>query len=219
LTFTEWLKQEFACTDGIEYVGGRTLREAWEQCEIGMWLLWLLGRLGFGDKRIWRLIGCACVRDVWGLLDPLSKAAVETAERYAVGTATDAELAAARRDAEAACKAASGGCYKAAAWSAAWSAFLSGSGGSRAAMAAEAAEVAVVAAAVAAVATGIVVCDTAADAVRAYQAEHVRELVPWEAVVALALQAGIDPSVLEQELAAEKRLSAARLAALQLTRQ
>lgn len=45
------------------------------------------------DRRLMRLFACACIREAWHLLaDPRSRRAVEVAERYAEGRASDAQL-------------------------------------------------------------------------------------------------------------------------------
>jgi hypothetical protein len=67
-------------------------------------MLWLCSVLGLLTDRKRRLIACRCVREtplgdgrtVWDLLtDERSRRAVEIAERYLAGEATDEELAAA----------------------------------------------------------------------------------------------------------------------------
>ena len=64
-------------------------------------------RVGRMDARTLRLFACWCVRQVWHLLtDERSRRAVEVAERYAVGEATESDLNAA----------------ESAAWSVAWNA-------------------------------------------------------------------------------------------------
>lgn len=70
---------------------------------------------------VWRLFACACAYRVVGLNDdPRGRAAIDTAVRHAEGTATDAELSAAR-PAWTASDAASAAASEAA-WTAAWAA-------------------------------------------------------------------------------------------------
>ena len=58
--------------------------------------IWAATRPGILDDKTLRLLACKCVREVWHLLtDERSRRAVEVAEKYAVGEATDEELAAA----------------------------------------------------------------------------------------------------------------------------
>ena len=75
--------------------------------------------------RLARLYACWCVRQIWGLLtDKRSRAAVEVAERYAIGEATCNELAAASASAWDARAAASASAWdaRAAARAAVWDA-------------------------------------------------------------------------------------------------
>lgn len=55
--------------------------------------IWAATCKGVLDDKTLRLFACKCVREVWHLLtDERSRKAVEVAERYAVGDATDEEL-------------------------------------------------------------------------------------------------------------------------------
>ncbi len=42
----EDLKKLGACQEAIDWLGERTVEEAWLVCEGGWWMRWLLGRLG-----------------------------------------------------------------------------------------------------------------------------------------------------------------------------
>jgi hypothetical protein len=79
----------------------------------------LLRRIETWNDKTARLFACWCARQIWHLLtDERSRTAVEVAERYANGKATQQELAAARAAAWNAARAAA----RDAAWAAAWNA-------------------------------------------------------------------------------------------------
>ena len=102
----EYLHSLGACDDAIKFADKHlSLKSAWEVCQRPDWMLWLLASIEHQDDKNYRLYACWCVRNtplhdgrtVWDLLtDPRSKNAVEVAERYAVGDATQEELATAR---------------------------------------------------------------------------------------------------------------------------
>jgi hypothetical protein len=154
-------KKHGACHEGRKWAlaNCKDMAEAWDKAKPD-WLIWIATRDGVLDDRTLRLFACWCARQVWHLLtDERSRNAVEVAERYAEGKATDAELAAAWEAARAAARAAAW----AAAWDAAWDA-------ARAAAWAAAWDAAWDAARAAAWAA-------AWDAARAAQAAHLRESV------------------------------------------
>ena len=83
--------------------------------------IWAATYNGVLDDKTLRLFACKCVREVWHLLtDERSRKAVEVAERYAVGDATDEELDAARDAAWDASSSAARDAAIAAAWDEAW---------------------------------------------------------------------------------------------------
>ena len=83
--------------------------------------IWAATCNGVLDDKTLRLFACKCVREVWHLLtDERSRKAVEVAERYAVGDATDEELDAAMAAAWDAAIAAAWAAAIAAAWDEAW---------------------------------------------------------------------------------------------------
>ena len=81
--------------------------------------IWAMRALSDADMPKARLFAVACARDVQHLMaDPRSIAALDVAERYANGLATEAELATARDAADAAAWAAARAAAEAAAWAA-----------------------------------------------------------------------------------------------------
>jgi hypothetical protein len=46
MTFREELVEQKACSEALDWVGDKTLIEAWEQCEQAQWMLWLACRRG-----------------------------------------------------------------------------------------------------------------------------------------------------------------------------
>jgi len=152
-----------ACDEGRDWALTQpTMIDVWENCPRSEWLLWISDAINQRlDDRMLRLFAIWCARNtpladgrVTGdlLTDPRSLAALDVAERYAAGKATDEELAAAR--------AAAGDAAWAAARAAAWAAARDVAG-------AAAWDVAWAAAWAAARA-----------AARAAQADHLRTLVP-----------------------------------------
>ena len=83
-----------ACEPAIEWANGKDLETAWNTCERGDWMIWLLteSQNEVTDKQL-RLIAVECCRSVQRLMtDQRSINAVDVAERYANGEATDEEL-------------------------------------------------------------------------------------------------------------------------------
>jgi hypothetical protein len=111
MTTKEFFTGLKACTYGIKWAEGKeNLREVWEKCERSDWMIWALRKIDFKDDRKYRLYACACVRGtpladgrtLWDLLtDDRSRNAVEVAERYAEGKASEEERLEARKAADA----------------------------------------------------------------------------------------------------------------------
>lgn len=91
-----------ACEPAIEWANGKDLETAWNTCERGDWMIWLLteSKNEVTDQEL-RLIAVECCRSIQHLMtDQRSINAVDVAERYANGEATDEELRQARAAAE-----------------------------------------------------------------------------------------------------------------------
>jgi len=91
-----------ACREAREWADRKTLSEIWGQCPRGDWMLWLARRAGV-DKRTMTAAKADCAATIKHLMkDPRSIKALETAQAYGRGEATDDELAAAADAADAA---------------------------------------------------------------------------------------------------------------------
>jgi hypothetical protein len=111
MNLTEFLNKHQACEAGANWAlttGCETVEQIWQRDDLkAEWRIWIATRPGVLPDSTLRKFACRCVREVWHLLtDERSRKAVEVAEKYADGLATDDDLAAAR----------------AAAWDAAWAA-------------------------------------------------------------------------------------------------
>jgi hypothetical protein len=76
-----------ACQEAIQWVGNRTPRQAWDECERADWLLWIAAKMkGNNTRQQIVLAACDCARLALrfvpaGELRPLQ--AIEAAERWA----------------------------------------------------------------------------------------------------------------------------------------
>ena len=124
ISIEDFCKNHDACSGGREWAleNCATMAEVWEKAKPD-WLIWVATRDGVLDDKTLRLFACWCVRQIWHLLtDERSRNAVVVAERFAVGEATEKELAAACAAARAAERDAGGADEWYAARAAAWSA-------------------------------------------------------------------------------------------------
>lgn len=103
-TFSDWLMAHDACSEARAFVGEKTLKQAWAQCNRPDRMFWLLNELNYSDDQTLRLYACWCAantplpdgRKTWDLLtDNRSRKAILMAIDYANGEATHQELAAA----------------------------------------------------------------------------------------------------------------------------
>ena len=183
-TTTEYLATlPMACAEGRAWAKKARITsdaEAWAKCPRWSWMAWLLSQRGLAmPEREARLFACDCAERALARIlhpDPRSVKAIEVARRYAMGTATAEELAAAARSArsatDAACAAADAACAACAAAAAA-----AADAACAAADAAAAAWAAARAAAWAAAWAADVAAQAAADDA-AWQAERARHYCP-----------------------------------------
>jgi len=61
MNFIDKLESMHACREACEWVGGKSLEEAWETCERGDWMLWLAVKAGVDRKKV-VLAACECAR-------------------------------------------------------------------------------------------------------------------------------------------------------------
>jgi len=179
-SFASQLARLNACGEARRWVGKKSLKTAWHQCNRGDWMLWLAASGGV-DRRLVVLAACQCARQALrhvpeGETRPLR--AIEMAESWTRGEASIEQVHAAANAAYAAANAANAAYAGYAANAAAYAAYAADA--ANAVYAADAAEYAADAAAYAAV-------NAAFDVSMLASADIVRSLIPAE-VVAAALE-------------------------------
>ena len=93
MKFREYLKKIKACKQAIQWVGDKSLKETWEQCPRGDWMLYLYKNLYPKNLRELTLAKGLCVETVKYLMkDERSIKAVDTAIAFGKGEATLKEL-------------------------------------------------------------------------------------------------------------------------------
>jgi hypothetical protein len=104
----EFCKKHDACKGGYKWgLKYETMERVFSDGDDGGHIVWAVTREGVLTDRELRLFACFCARQNWHLLtDDRSKHAIEVAERYADGLATDDDLAAASAAARDAARAA-----------------------------------------------------------------------------------------------------------------
>jgi hypothetical protein len=116
-TITDFCHIHRVCPEGRAWALANcsTMQEAWDTAPDPSWVIWIATRKGVLTDRELRLFAVWCARQVQHLLtDPRSVNAIDVAERYANGEATDEELAAAWAAAWAAARAAEDAAWAAA---------------------------------------------------------------------------------------------------------
>ena len=98
MTIDEFCNEHKACADDRAWALANCtdMSDVWRTAKPA-WLVWVATRPGVLTVRELRLFACFSVRQVWHrLTDERSRTAVEVAERFANGEATETELSAAR---------------------------------------------------------------------------------------------------------------------------
>ena len=89
-----------ACKPALDWVGDKTIEQAWNECQRGDWLLWLAAKLDI-DRKILVYAASQCARTSLQYVPIDEKRpliAIETAERWTRGEATLEEVKIAARD-------------------------------------------------------------------------------------------------------------------------
>ena len=79
-----------ACREAVEWVAGRDIQTAWNECERGDWLLWIAARLEI-DRKLVVLAACDCAEQSLKHIpdgEDRPRLAIETARQWATGAAS-----------------------------------------------------------------------------------------------------------------------------------
>ncbi len=91
--FAHQLEYFVACKEAIKWVGDKEFEEAWTSCGEINWMLWLANKLTI-DPKLFIQIACRCARLVLHLIpeeEERPRKAVEAAETWLAGRASNAE--------------------------------------------------------------------------------------------------------------------------------
>ena len=113
MKFIKRLEGEQACTEAVEWVNGRGMKRAYDECERADWMLWIFGKMagrkGWPTREEVVLAACDCAETSvqhWKKSypnDDRPQKAIAVARRWAKGRATIGDV---RSAADAACAAA-----------------------------------------------------------------------------------------------------------------
>lgn len=97
LAFSSWLRRQGASEKDLDWAKDKTPRKAWGRSRRIDWLLWFLGRLGYGNtgeqQRKLTIFAVKCAERVKNLIaDPRTQRSLEIAQRFAQGEATQEDL-------------------------------------------------------------------------------------------------------------------------------
>ena len=96
----ELLNKLNACSEAIEWVGDKSLEQAWNTCHRGDWMLWLYKKLYPDNQKELTLAKGHCANTVRHLMkDQRSINAIDTAIAFGEGRITSEELKKAASDA------------------------------------------------------------------------------------------------------------------------
>ena len=91
-----------ACPKAIQWVGDKSVQEAWESCPRGDWMLWFAVKLQADKKKLFLVKSLACYEIIHLMKDQRSRDAVLAASLYGKGRIPKEELEKAAIDADAA---------------------------------------------------------------------------------------------------------------------
>lgn len=82
-----------ACHEAIMFSEGKTIKQAWEECPRGDWMLWIYPKLFPNELRKLTLAKAYCANTVRGLMhDERSRYAIDVAIKFGYGFATPGKL-------------------------------------------------------------------------------------------------------------------------------
>ena len=93
IEFIAKLEKLDACDDSIEWLSTQdSIKSAWEDCERGDWLLWLVARLNINERKLFLAKGLVVEQVLHLMNDERSIEAVEAAINYGNGKISKDEL-------------------------------------------------------------------------------------------------------------------------------